>query len=450
MLFVSKAVGRILRILAFALILTFGVLPAKANESSILAALERPDDAFLSGLQGCGHALGDGMSRGSECLVGWSVDYILLDALTRFATEQGQTVFGEHFRIVNNLSYSPYGSGLNGGLDVVVPLASSTTSSAAPSKSNAFFLQQGVTRWVDDHGSNRNDIRVGAVHRFSLSEESAISDVVGVSVFVQQSREFQHTRLVTGADYAGKWGRGSLNLFVPTTGWVPSHAGYEERALAGIELGLGFDLTTTLSMRTAIGQWEDDDGLGGWSTNGRMAVGWRPHPWLDIGVAWNGLGTDSDTQALRLAFSMPLGEMSRPPEWEGLGLVGGGPKASAIDPWSPVENIDVIQVARRETTADQLVSEASVRFLQDSAVSGGQIGLEVSLPAVTPGDLNVVVTLAPGSGENPAVPGVDYVDEPIPVTIYAGTSSSVVTVQLPLNAALGESRSLSVTVALAS
>ena len=349
-----------------------------------------------------------------------------------------------------------------------------------------------MTRWVDDHGSNRNDIRVGAVHRFSLSEESAMSDVVGVSAFVQQSREFQHTRLVTGADYAGKWGPGSLNLFVPTTGWVPSHAGYEERALAGIELGLGFDLTTTLSMRTAIGQWEDDDGLGGWSTNGRMAVGWRPHPWLDIGVAWNGLGTDSDAQVLRLAFSMPLGEMRRPPEWEGLGLVAGGPKASAIDPWSPIENIDVIQVARREITADQLVSEASVRFLQDSAVSGGQIGLEVSLPAVTPSrlltnysdtaydsppfsirfsfvpstppeqvsnigvfqqpasDLNVVVTLAPGSGENPAVPGVDYVDEPIPVTIYAGTSSSVVTVQLPLNSDLDESRSLSATVTLAS
>ena len=208
MLFVARAIRRISRMGALALILTFGVLPAKANESSILAALERPDDVFLSGLQGCGHSLGDGMSRGSECLVGWSVDYILLDALTRFATEQGQTVFGEHFRIVNNLSYSPYESGLSGGLDVVVPLVSSATSGAASSKSSAFFLQQGVTRWVDDHGSIRNDIRVGAVHRFSLSEESVASDVVGVSAFVQQSREFQHTRLVTGADYAGASGDG--------------------------------------------------------------------------------------------------------------------------------------------------------------------------------------------------------------------------------------------------
>ena len=234
MVILTRAVWCAPRVAAFALILTFGVLPARANESSIWAALERPDDAFLLGLQGCGHALGDGTSRGSECLVGWSVDHILLDALTRFATEQGQTVFGEHFRIVNNLSYSPYGSGLSGGLDVVVPLASSTTSGAAPSKSNAFFLQQGVTRWVDDHGSDpqRHPCRCGSPFQ-SIRRKRGMSDVVGVSAFVQQSREFQHTRLVTGADYAGKWGRGSLNLFVPTTGWVPSHAGYKERALAG-------------------------------------------------------------------------------------------------------------------------------------------------------------------------------------------------------------------------
>ena len=41
-------------------------------------------------------------------------------------------------------------------------------------------------------------------------------------------------------------------------------------------------------------------------------------------------------------------------------------------------------------------------------------------------------------------------DEPIPVTVYAGTSSSVVTVRLPLNADLKENRSLSATVTLAS
>ncbi len=383
-------------------------------------------------------------------MAGWAVNHVLLDAATSFATTQGQALFGEHFRIVSSMGFAASEGTLSGEIDVVLPLASSILPGAAPSETGAFFLQQGVTRWVDDRGLDRNDFRFGAVRRFGLSDEAEASDVFGVSAFVQQSREFQHTRLVAGSDYAGKWGQGSLNLFIPTTGWRPAHTGYEERPLAGIELGLKFDLTTTLSIGSAIGQWEKEDGLGGWSTNGRMAVRWRPHPWLDIGVAWNGISALNDRKAIRVGFSMPLGGIRRPPRWEGLGLVGGGSEPSALDPWRPVDNIGVIQVARREITADQLVSEASVRFLQDSANSGDQIGIEVVLPAATSSDLDLVVILAPGTGDNPAVPGVDFVDEPIPVTIRAGTSSATVNVQLPLNSSLNEARSLSATVSLAS
>ena len=383
-------------------------------------------------------------------MAGWAVNHVLLDAATRFATAQGQALFGEHFRIVNTMSFSPSDGRVGGGLDVVLPLASSTLSGAAPPETGAFFLQQGVTRWTDSHGLDRNDLRLGVVRRFDLSEKNAAPGILGVATFVQQSLEFQHTRLVAGTDYAGKWGRSSLNLFIPTTGWKAAQTGYEERALAGIELGLKLDLTTTLSLSTAVGQWEEEHGLGGWSTNGRMAGGWRPHPWLDIGVAWNGIGTLGDDKVVRVGFSMPLGGTRTPPRWEGLGLAGGGPGPSALDPWTPVDNIGVIQVARRTTGSDDLVSGATVRFLQDDAYSGDQIGIEVSLTSATSSDLDLVVTLAPGTGDNPAVPGVDFVDEPIPVTIRAGTSSAVVTVQLPLNAQLDEARSLSATVALAS
>ena len=319
MLLVARTRARVPRVAALAGVLTFGALPADAGESTVRAALEAPGASFLSGLQGCGHALGEGMPEGSRCLGAWSVNQLLLDAATRFATEQGRAVFGEHFRIVNSLSYSPEGSGLGGGIDVVLPLAASTPGSGTASETGAFFLQQGVTRWVDDRGFNRNDFRLGAVRRFSLSGEDDASGLLGVSAFVQQSYEFEHTRLVAGADYAGRWGRGTLNLFVPATGWQPTHRGYEERALSGIELGLRLDLTTTLFMRTAVGHWEDDDGLGGWSSNGRMAVGWRPHPWLNIGASWNGIGTHSESQALRLAVSLPLGGTGTAPRWEGLG-----------------------------------------------------------------------------------------------------------------------------------
>ena len=383
-------------------------------------------------------------------MTGWAVDHLLLDAATRFAAKHGQALFGEHFRIVNDMSFSPFDSRLSGGLDVVLPLASSTLPGAAPSETGAFFLQQGVTRWVDNHGLDRNDFRFGAVRRFDLSEDVATSGVLGVSAFVQHSREFRHTRLVAGGDYAGRWGRGSLNLFMPATGWRAARLGYDERALGGIELGLQLDLTSTVSMSTAMGRWEEEDGLGGWSTSGRMAVGWRPHPWLDIGVAWDGLDTRTNSTTIRVGFSMPLGRAGKAPRWEGLGLAGGGPAPSTLDPWTPIEHVGAIEVARRGSAGDDPVSGTAVRFLQDSVGTGERIGIEVLLRAVTSRDLSLVVTLAPGTGDNPAVPGVDFVDEPIPVTIRAGTSSAVVTVQLPLNGGLDETRSLRATVALAS
>ena len=450
MLMRAKSVFCVPRATVLAAVLAFGVLPAHADGFGAQSALNGPAMSLLSGVQSCEPTLQDGLSEGSQCMAGWAVNHLLLDAVTGFATTQGQALFGEHFRIVSSMGFSPFDGTLSGGLDVVLPLASSTHSGAVSSETGSFFLQQGVTRWVDVHGLDRNDFRFGAVRRFDLSDEAAMSGLLGVSAFVQQSREFQHTRLVTGSDYVGKWGRGSLNLFVPTTGWRATKTGYEERALAGIELGLKFDVTTTLSMSSAIGHWEEEDGLGGWSTNGRMAVGWRPHPWLNIGVAWNGIGALNDGKAIRVGFSMPLGETRSPPRWEGLSLAGGGPEPSALDPWTPVENVGVIQVARRASESDQLVSGATVRFLQDSANSGDQIGIEVVLPAATSGDLDLVVTLAPGTGDNPAVPGVDFVDEPIPVTIQAGSSSATVNVQLPLNSDLNEARSLSATVSLAS
>ncbi|MCY4485499.1 MAG: inverse autotransporter beta domain-containing protein [Deltaproteobacteria bacterium] len=443
------AIQRVLLIVILAVLLVFGGRLAEAGESRVWQAFDRPAVLLLSGLQGCAPTLRDDASEVSRCLAGWSINELLLDAMTRLATERGQAIFGRNFRIVNNLSHSPAGSGLRGGLDVVLPFGSSTLSGAARPESSAFFLQNGLTRWVDERGSSRNDYRAGAVRRFDLSGQGALSGILGVSAFMQQSREYQHTRLVVGADYGGKWGRGTINMFMPATGWRPTHTGYEERALAGTELVLQFNLTTTLSMKTALARWEDEDGLGEWSTKGRVAVEWRPHRWFNIGASWSDSGTHHDSHEFRLAFSMPLGDM-RQPQWEGMGAVGGGPTPSSLDAWSPVANVGAIQVATRKRARVDPVSEATVRFLQESATTGDQISLEVRLSAVTSRDLDFVVTLAPGTGTNPAVPGVDYFDEPIPVTIPAGTSSAAVIIQLPLNAELNESRSLMATVTAAS
>ena len=178
MLPIARTGARVSRVAALAAVLTFGALPADAGESTVRVALEAPGASLLSGLQGCGHALGEGMPEGSRCLGAWSVNQLLLDAATRFATEHGRAVFGEHFRIVNSLSYSSEGSGLGGGIDIVLPLAASTPGSGTASETGAFFLQQGVTRWVDDRGFNRKDFRLGAVRRFSLSGEDDASGLL--------------------------------------------------------------------------------------------------------------------------------------------------------------------------------------------------------------------------------------------------------------------------------
>ena len=313
------------------------------------------------------------------------------------------------------------------GIDVVVPLVSfgpSADPGTAAPDTGALFLQQGVTRWVDGRGSARNDVRFGAVRRFALPGGGAGSDFLGVSAFVQKNREYEHARIVMGADYAGRWGRGALNLFMPTTGWRGRGDGYEERALGGVELGLRLDLTTALSMNAAVGHWQDDDGSGGWRTNGRIAAGWRPHPWLDIGVAWNGLGTRDGSQAVSPGLHDAAGGHAR-----GAAMAGAGTCRRRFEAAGrrPVESRRGYRGHPGDAAARaraSLVSQATVRFVQERAASGARIAIEVRLPAATPRALRLVASWGPARGGDPAVPGVDYVDEPIPVTIAGGRHES--------------------------
>ena len=327
--------------------------------------------------------------------------------------------------------------------------ASETDPVGGLTQPGALFLQQGVTRWTDGRGAHRNDVRLGAVRRFSVSEADP-SGIFGVSTFVQRNLEHGHTRFVVGTDYLGSWGRGSLNLFVPATGWRPADDGYSERALAGVELGLHLDLTRTLTLETAAGRWEDEDGLNGLSTRGRMGIGFRPHRWVNAGLAWDRSGTGRDSGSIHLALTVPLGGTRKPPRWEGLGLAG--PRANAApDPWRPVEHVGAIEVARRDTgSAGRLAGGAEVRILEDSVGSGGNIRLQVTLPAPAPRDMRLIVSLVPGAGGNPAVPGEDYVDEPIEVVIAEGqTRSAIVSVRLLLNPDMTSVRTLGAAVALA-
>ena len=119
--------------------------------------------------------------------------------------------------------------------------------------------------------------------------------------------------------------------------------------------------------------------------------------------------------------------------------------ATAGDLWRPVENEGRIRTIEREARQSAEGDTVTVRFLQSSAATGETVEVEVALPAPASEDVRLSVRLAPG-GDNPAVAGVDYVDEPALVTISRGATSARTTFQLLDNPALTSDRTVSVTV----
>ena len=117
--------------------------------------------------------------------------------------------------------------------------------------------------------------------------------------------------------------------------------------------------------------------------------------------------------------------------------------------WRPVEGTGRIRIATRTSVFD-LTSNVEIRFLQDAASSGDTVQLEVLLSPAAQEDTRLEVRLVPGSGNNPAVPGVDFVDQPVEMTIPAGATSGTVSIQLLQNDGQQENRSLSATVSLVS
>ena len=383
---------------------------------------------------------------GARCL-GDRLGGFLVDEAARLLTEQGQGVFGEHFRLVHRVSWSPLGQGLAGELDAVFPLAfrgGVQTGAGEALHGSAFFFQKGVTRWTDAHGFRRHDLRFGTAWRFTLPHFAG-ADVVGATALVQENVERGHQRFVLGTDYAGRWGRASLQHYLPTTEWRAGRAGYEERAVGGTELSVRLDLTTTVSLDTAMGRWERDD-AGRSALDGRLGLGWKPHPYLRLD-ARTGIGSGADAGAFMLSLNVPFGGPRKRARWEGLGTFAlAGDDTTAADLWRPVENVGRIRTIERVARQDTDLDGVTVRFLQPSAATGGTVAVEVALSAPATADLRLSVRLAPGSGDSPAVAGVDYVDEPALVTIAQGATSGRATFQLLDNPALATDRTLSVTV----
>ena len=418
-------------------------VPAPSHAADTVAqwALDRTG-ACLTGLSGAS----DDWEAGSRC-VGDRLGSLLVDEAARFMTEQGQGVFGEHFRLEHRMSWSPLGQGLAGELDAIIPLsftgAESTGAEGEALTGSAFFLQQGVTRWTDEHGFLRHDLRLGTTFRFALPHFAG-ANVVGATALVQQNAERGHRRLVLGTDYAGRWGHAALSHYIPTTEWLSGRSGYEERAVGGTELSMRFDLTTTVSLDTAMGRWERDD-AGRTTIDGRLGLGWRPHPYLRLD-ARTGLGPGADGGAFRLSLNVPFGGVRKRPTWEGFGTFALAGNATADDLLRPVENVGRVRTIERVASRSTGEDGVTVRFLQPSVSPGDTVDVEVSLSSPATADVRLTVRLAPGSGDNPAVAGVDYVDEPAALTIRQGAMSGRVTFRLLDNPALDTGRTLTVTV----
>ena len=464
----KRTVEHLSGVLLMALLVTFVLLPVNNAEAATPShTLENADaqrigsNRVLSGALACGNAFEQGGSSGSRCFMEQMVNGILLDQTTHYANAYGKRLFGKHFSLANRMTYSQLGGGFSGEVDAVVPLSAfagvigfggQEAGEDAGAEDGAFFFQQGVTSWTDGQGLRRYDMRYGVVRRFNVSDEPG-ANVFGLSTFFQQNLEYGHGRVVTGLDYDGAWGRGTFNYFQPTTGWrdARSRAGYEERALAGMELSLHLQPTSTLNVETALTRWEARDGAGRWETGARVGFSWQPHAWVKIRTAWDGIGTSTPTPSASAFLTFPLGGREPIPSWQGLDLGSVAQHHATMDIWRPIDNIGQIRVAERVSTpslADDILSGLAVRFLEDNADSGEDIKVEITLSAPASEAIRLLVQLVPGEGENPAVPGEDYLDEPIEVTISQGNTVGVATIQLLRNADMTEARSLGVTVSL--
>ena len=337
-----------------AVLLGFGFAPVQADNRSQGAFDHWGAQAFA--LESCAGVLErseDGASAAAGCVRDRAISG-LFNIVFGALDQHGKSLFGEHFYLEHHFDYSAAGGGASGELDAVIPI-NSFTSVAGERVTQALFLQNGVSSWRDEHGIRRNDMRFGVVYRTAMFERSE-AGVWGTSVFFQQNAERGHERIVTGLDYSGWWGSGSLNYFMPTTDWRDGRLGHEERAIEGVEFELRTHVTDVIELSAATGHWEDKDGVGDWITRGRLGLRWQPHPWLGLQGNWEHIGTADDSLGLHAVVAIPFGARhAQQGEWRGFGrrmnMDAGNSGPGTI--WNSVDNVGRIEVAERQDSSDE-------------------------------------------------------------------------------------------------
>ena len=358
----------------------------------------------------------------------------VMSDFARFADQKGKRVFGDHFSVASNLSYSRHDKFLGGDVDAVIPMSFFTSAQERPGR--AFFVQSGLTRWKDGHDFRRDDFRQGVAYRFAVSDDKD-SDVVGMWAFVQNNRQRGHARFAWGGDYATPWGTAKFHYFTPLTNWRAGRYGYEEKALEGGDMLMEFDAFRRFSFNVGAGRWERKDGSEKFNTYGRLGMRWQILPMLSLDSQWRGLGKSEDSLRLNARLDIPLG---------GIKPGYATPRHSlpaAANLYRAITTPRRIEVAERKIAVRAPVEGVTVRFMENSTNSGAQIRLEVLLPQAVSKDSEFVVQLVPGQGPNPAVAGLDFDATPIPMTVKKGESRATVPVTLILNKGQTQTRTLS-------
>ncbi|MCH9853678.1 MAG: inverse autotransporter beta domain-containing protein [Alphaproteobacteria bacterium] len=429
-------------------------------------------NTLQSQMSRCNTALNEGHTDGRDCIMQGVEEEIGNRALNyAFNTSEdlGKNIFGEHFQISNRLRYSAVeGVGVQGNLDTVVPLIntqmqanvtadrdSSSRNQAlkrarqsAPTKYN-LFLQQGVTRWQDAQGMQRNDMRWGLVYRFNLTPVAG-ENILGFATFIQQNAERGHSRVVSRYDYSGKWGTSWVNYYSPTTGWRDGREGHEERAIGGSEVGHKFNITNNLTADISASQWETTDADAPVAFEKQTSVGlqWRPHEWMSFSHRYGNSNTNVEPILnYEFTLNMPLGRdrSSAVPRWKGLGVAGENQAADPNIIWRPVDNLREIKYVEREKQVER-VEDAIIEFMFDSVESGDSIPVKVTLPNPATEDTTIYVRLEPGDRGVPAVAGEDYIDETVEMRVVRGQTSAEVQLQILRNDDMTETRTIKVIV----
>ena len=245
-------------------------------------------------------------------------------------------------------------------------------------------------------------------------------------------------------DYVGTWGVGYFNHYAVQSGWRIGRAGFQERAIGGSEVGVKLSPTSAINLDISTGVWDSQQQLGASVRQNRVALAWKPHPYLQLTGTWRGGNQVDERNDMRISFVKPLGTKRGKAQWVGLGVANRN-EVNADELWRTVDSENRIEVVERKAPVSGVTAgDVTVRFVQKDFQSGGELRLQAQVANAVANPVRVVVQLMPGEGANPAIAGEDFPAEPIEIVIAQGATVGVAEVDLPMNPNLKSRRTVRV------